>query len=321
MSEGIDSRISGMHTVEAGVALSVGVEITSVGISDTGVSVCGVGASASIARASGLSVWSGRVRSESSGHRVCLPDVHLGTARSVLSGTGVGTVGRAGPSIHVGLISLLASAKKLITWCETYLAVDELQITWALSITVSNTVLGSSLVAWVDRLATIRRHADEVKGTVQSTRKMRNIDVERELLVQELEQLIGVVVLQHEQSGSDVLASDKAKLQGVTGCCSTVCASVVGTIKSTVCSTSLVVRAESFVPGVSGVAVGAARCRMQPSPVRIQNDFTGDIGAARGGTCLPCHRRVNFSCEGTDLLTGHKGKEQGGEGESGRHDG
>lgn len=89
--------------VELLVALAVRVEIASVGISNTSVSVSGVGTSTSVTDAHGLPSWVGRVRGESGGDGIGLPDIHLSAARAVSSITGVCVVRGWDPSFNVGL--------------------------------------------------------------------------------------------------------------------------------------------------------------------------------------------------------------------------
>lgn len=52
--------------------------------------------------------------------------------------------------------------------CSTYLAVDELQITGALAVAVSSSVLGSSRVGGVLGHAAISVHGDKVHGAIET---------------------------------------------------------------------------------------------------------------------------------------------------------
>lgn len=89
--------------------------------------------------------------------------------------------------------------------CNTDLAVDELQISWTLGITVSRSILGTGLVGRILLQATISIHRDEVQRTVQTAGQVRQIDVERELLAAgEFEHLICGVVLHQIGARSDV---------------------------------------------------------------------------------------------------------------------
>jgi hypothetical protein len=89
----------------------------------------------------------------------------------------------------------------------TDLTVDELEISWALRITVSHAILCTGLVGWELSHAPICHHPRHIQCSVQSTRKMRNIDVKCELLVQHVEHLIVVVIRQQIEAGSNILLS------------------------------------------------------------------------------------------------------------------
>ena len=88
----------------------------------------------------------------------------------------------------------------------TYLAVDELDVVRALGVAVAGTVLGAGDVAWEAGLATVSVHLDEVEGAVETTGEVRHVDVEGELLVLQVEHLVGGVILGHEvDTRTDVL--------------------------------------------------------------------------------------------------------------------
>lgn len=152
---------------ESRVTHPVGIKVTSISIADTGVM------GAVIASACRLFVHGARVRSKSVGHGVCFPDIHLRAARSNVSRPGVRTAGFCGPAFAVGS------------------SVDELQILWALSITVSRSILGTGQVGGVLGHSSVGVHGHEVESAVQSARKVGDIHIERELLTQKLELLVG----------------------------------------------------------------------------------------------------------------------------------
>ena len=86
-----------------------------------------------------------------------------------------------------------------------YLAVDELDVVWALSVAVASSVLRTSLVRREAAGATVLVHLDEVERAVETTWERRHVDVEGELLVLELEQLVRAIVLIEEvNTGTDV---------------------------------------------------------------------------------------------------------------------
>lgn len=94
--------------VEVEVALAVRVEVASIRITGSSITVGAVSSTASIAGAHGLAGGVARVGSVGVRDRVRLPDIHLSTARTVVTDTGVGIVGRLGPSLNVTLYIWLA---------------------------------------------------------------------------------------------------------------------------------------------------------------------------------------------------------------------
>lgn len=86
----------------------------------------------------------------------------------------------------------------------SYLAVNKLHVPRALRITVSSSVLGTSLVTIVLGHSTICVHGGEVQGTIQTARKLRDVHVEREFGIGQIEHLIGIVFLHQVQTRTDV---------------------------------------------------------------------------------------------------------------------
>lgn len=169
----------------------------------------------------------------------------------------VGIVGGWLPAVDVGL------------------AVDELQVTGALGVTVASSVPGTGLVAGVLGLATVGVHGDEVQGSVQAAGQLRDIDIEGELLTQELKHLVLRVRSHQEGTATDVLVSalgDEAQLQGSVIGRDAVGGLVVGAIDAAVGSAGLIIRAQVRVPLVAGVAVGRAGSVMSPAPVGVNSD-------------------------------------------------
>lgn len=81
-----------------------------------------------------------------------------------------------------------------------------LDIVRALSITVTGTILGTSLVARVLGKTTISVHLNEVQSTVETAVKLGNVDVEGELLVEEVEHLVlGVGGVHEVDTATNVL--------------------------------------------------------------------------------------------------------------------
>jgi hypothetical protein len=73
---------------------------------------------------------------------------------------------------------------------KTYDTVDELDVPGALRITVASSVLGTSLVVGVLRETTISVHLDEVESTVETARKLGDVDIKGELAVEQVEHLV-----------------------------------------------------------------------------------------------------------------------------------
>lgn len=86
----------------------------------------------------------------------------------------------------------------------TRLAIDELDVVRALSVTVTSSVLRTGRVSRVLGLATVSVHLNEVHRSVQSAREIGHIDVEGELLVLEVELQVGVFIVQKVDSGANV---------------------------------------------------------------------------------------------------------------------
>lgn len=135
-----------------------------------------------------------------------------------------------------------------MTSIKTHLAVDELQITRALRIAIASSVLGTCLVPRVLSQATIGIHGDKVQSSIESAGQPGSIHVECELLVLQLEYLVGTLVLHQVQTRANVGASDEAQSEGIAISGRTVCAGVVSAVQRTVSGASLVIGAESRIP-------------------------------------------------------------------------
>mmetsp|Transcript_108476 Transcript_108476/g.324390 ORF Transcript_108476/g.324390 Transcript_108476/m.324390 type:complete len:519 (+) Transcript_108476:545-2101(+) len=125
------------------------------------------------------------VRSEGRGLPVCLPDVHLGAARAVVT---------HGPGCL------------LVPALEVRLALDELEVVGALRVAVARAVLCAGRVVAAARAAVLL-HLHEVYSTVEATLQRGNVHVNGELLVQQLEHLVVALVAQHVEPGADGLAA------------------------------------------------------------------------------------------------------------------
>lgn len=79
---------------------------------------------------------------------------------------------------------------------------------------------------------------------------------------------------------------------------------VVSAIESTIRRASVGVRAQRRIPCVAGVAVGAARRLVEPTPVRIEHDRTLEGLAASSRRALgDAELGVSFGGESPHLLT------------------
>ena len=218
-----------------------------------------------------------------------------------------------------------------------YLAVDELQITRALGVTVAGSVLGTSLVALVLALSTIGVHRNEVQGSVQAAGEFRDVDVESELLVLEVERLVRLIVLRHQiGTRANVFTLDELELQRVCFSSDTIGFGVVRSLQGTARGAGLVIRAELLVPlyhlvqsammiqfpdvtdvgdahSISCVAVVRALEGVQPAPVGIDDHGGALLSAlAAFSTLLPGHGRVSFLLHRSHLL-GANGSEESGD--------
>lgn len=181
--------------IEVSDAKSVRVEVTSVRVAGTGVTVGTVGTTAVITGADSLGWCVTRVRSQGLRDTVCLPDIKLRAAGSRIADSSVGVVDRWRPTLNVGLTS------------------NELQVTRALGVAVSNAVLSTSLVVGVLGDTAVGVHDDEVEGTVQTAREVGDVDGEGELLVQQVEDLVVRVIGHQVSTRSDVGTGNEVQAQ------------------------------------------------------------------------------------------------------------
>ena len=239
-------------SIELLVAHAEAIEITAVLVAHAGVAVVAVAAVHTLA--SGLAGPLANMRGVRRGVEVGLPDVHLGAAATVLAAAGVGVVVGTVPTLNVGL------------------SVDELDVDGALAVTVTGAVLGACSVRLELGQATILVHLREVDGAVETAGQLADVDVERELLVEEVEEAV-LVIAGHEVDarpdvGTVVILGHELQLQGsVRRSRDAVCLFIVGTIESAVGGAGLAVGARRLVPLVAVVAVGVAICYVGPAPV------------------------------------------------------
>jgi len=246
---------------EGGVAHSVGVEVASVGIAAAGISVGRGATTAGISLAHVVGVVGAGMRSVGGGHRVGLPNVHLGTACSMLS---IATVlGGSFPSLGVSL------------------SIDELDISGALRVTITSSIFGTSLVGGELARTSISIHGHKVESTVHTTGKLGDIHIKCELLTEQFEHLVVGLVGHQVETGADVLLltlGDKAEMKRVATGGDAIGRLVLGTIEGTVLGTGHIVGAGAGVPLIAGVAVLAIFV-VDPSPIGIDDDLAVHVGA------------------------------------------
>lgn len=154
---------------------------------------------------------------------------------------------------------------------------------------------------------TVLVHGDEVQGTVQAARQLGDVNVEGELVAEQVEHLVGTVVLHQVDTATNTLAigvlSDELQAQSIAGGLDTVGARVLSTVNTAGTGASLAIRADLAVPLVTGVAVGVAGGGVSPSPVGVEDDATSDVAAgSTSSALLPAEGRVLLSDLATGLL-------------------
>lgn len=130
----------------------------------------------------------------------------------------------------------------------SYQTVDELNVTRALRIAVTSSILGTGLVVFILGQATIGVHRCEVQSTVQTAWEVGDVNVKGELIVEEVEGLVCLVVLHKVHTRANVLTSDEFQGQCVTSGRDTVGSLVVSTINRAGRSARLIVGAKRRVP-------------------------------------------------------------------------
>lgn len=188
------------------------------------------------------------------------------------------------------------------------LAVNEFSL-GALCITVASSVFGTSLVVVVLGETAIRVHLNEVKGTIETARQIRHVDVEGELLVPKIERLVvGVVGHKiHARANVGGVMVTRYELDGefTTSGCDPVRASVVATFQCAVLGAGYGVRTHRRVPCATCVAACAA-CRVQRTPCRVDgNGCRQSMTATARCTLLNAEVGVNLLRLRADLLTMH----------------
>jgi hypothetical protein len=161
----------GAWTEELLVSKTIRLHIAAILVTDTLESVTGCIVTAVNTFTLSLSVSLARVHGESRAVLVRLPDVNLSAATSVLAGSRVGVGGTWLPTFNIGL------------------TIDELEIVWALGITIPSAILGTSISILC--LAAVSIHLHKVQGSIKATIQLGIIHSVRELFVLQLEEHVG----------------------------------------------------------------------------------------------------------------------------------
>lgn len=169
-----------------------------------------------------------------------LPNVDFSAAGAHVANTSTVIGLRRLPAYNIALF-VAAVSHRFFSYSQThvfeaYLAADELEVTSTLSVTVSSTVLGSSLVVRLRRKTAVFLHGNEIQSTVHAALDTGQVDVESELVVQELEGLVLAVPIHEVHAGANVLAVlmllDELQGHGIAAGRDAVGAAVLGSLNS-----------------------------------------------------------------------------------------
>mmetsp|Transcript_56213 Transcript_56213/g.119669 ORF Transcript_56213/g.119669 Transcript_56213/m.119669 type:complete len:508 (-) Transcript_56213:79-1602(-) len=262
---GVDLELSAL-AVEVLLAHSVVVVVAAVFVADAVVAL----ADQRVAACSSLTLDRTRVltRVGRVGGRsaVCLPKVHLGAAAAVVADRRYGCVVPV-PGIRGAL--------------------DPLHVVGALGVAIAGSVLGARGVGRAH--VALGVHLDKVEGAVQTACELTGIDGECELLVQELEHLVGVVVLHQVQPGAVVVRilslGHELQVDRVPTGAHTIGGFIVGAFDAALAGAGLAIRAKALIPLV-GVEVAVLAGDVGPSPVRVDGKTLFLVLASRIGIAL-----------------------------------
>lgn len=176
----------------------------------------------------------------------------------------------------------------------------------ALRVTVSSSILSTGFVGGVLARSTVFLHLGEVECSVETARKLGDVNVESELLVQEVEHLVLGVAVHEVDARANVgvfALGNELEGKGITAGADTVNAPVVGTFQGAVLGTCSAIGTESFVPGTAGVTIGVSSLVVEPAPVGVECYGRGHILAtASRSTFLPLEGGVCLSSDVADEL-------------------
>mmetsp|Transcript_57187 Transcript_57187/g.136287 ORF Transcript_57187/g.136287 Transcript_57187/m.136287 type:complete len:217 (-) Transcript_57187:46-696(-) len=190
------------------------------------------------------------------------------------------------------------------------LAVHELHIMRALSITVASAILGPGYVgATTSGLPAICIHLHKVHGAVQAAGHVEHVHRQSKLSVLQLEDFVHVGALQHVDAGTKVRAilggAHKVQPKPIVDGIDAVCLLVVFlrvALHMAICSTARWIRAQRGIPIPVLVAVGVLAI-VDPPPIGVQDQLVLlGRAAARFGALLHGHGRIAFRLQGARLL-------------------
>lgn len=152
-----------------------------------------------------------------------------------------------------------------------------------------------------------KTYSDEVESTVETAANVGDIDVEGELVAEEVEHLVLGLGLHEVDTRTDVGAvlvlGDELEVEAVAAGLDTVGGAVVSAVNAALGSAGEAAGADGSVPLVAIVAVLGAGDGVGPSPVGVNGDGTGDVGArATGGALLPAEAGLGLGGQGASLL-------------------
>mmetsp|Transcript_82800 Transcript_82800/g.257208 ORF Transcript_82800/g.257208 Transcript_82800/m.257208 type:complete len:233 (+) Transcript_82800:1010-1708(+) len=222
---------------------------------------------------------------------VCLEDVHLRAAGPVLTHRTV--------RLHLprGALALDHAPVDGVA-----LAVEELHATRALRVAVAGAVLGAGAVV-TNAFTAVLLHLDEVQGGIDSAGDGGDVDVHREFLVLQLEDLVCLVTVRQVDSRGNSTAwcnvLEFHAAQNALDRRNTVVVRIlphVCTLDHAVLRADGRIRAELGHPGIALQAVFVAPHAVGPPPGLVHRDAGLLLGAAGlFRAVLNGHRRMDFS--------------------------
>ena len=182
---------------------------------------------------------------------------------------------------------------------EVTLTTNPLEVTGALGVTVTETVLSTGLVAREATHTTIGLHGDEVEGAVHAAGDSGQVHVESKLVSGQVEHLVGRRVGHEVETGAGVGAVLVLGLvlegDGVARGGDAVRLRVLGTLDGAVLSASRIVRACSRVPLITVKAVVRLLKFLDAVSTGAKNFIIISILGRSEYWCKSVHQRLQYS--------------------------